>query len=599
MKKIYTTLFLVLFVVPLVTGQGSWTQIANYGGGNISEARAFAIGNFGYVGGPNAVLWQYDPQNDVWTQMANLIGPGRYSPFAFSIGNKGYLGTGGGYNDFYEYDPATNTWTQKSNFGGVGREGAVGIAINGKGYAGTGGSYLADWWEYDPILDAWTQKANLAGPGRYHAGAFTIGAKGYVCTGFNGNFYNDLWEYDPVANSWTVKASMPGITRDRPVGLGTANKGYLLTGWSGTLSLNDAWEYDPVMDSWTSLPVVPPGGRYNACGFVVNNALFIGTGFGGNGDFWKYGSLCSSAATTTICSCAGTCDGSATITQPAPGAVVSYLWSDGQTSATALNLCAGSYTVSVTDTSGCVSISNVIVPEPDSITINPVIILPTCFGDSDGSVCVAGSPGPVSFTWANGDTSSCQLNLAAGAYSVTAVNTAGCSNTANITVTQPSMFLVNAIPTNASCGTCPDGSASAQLFGGFPPMTYQWSNGGTQSFINNLLPGIYTCCVIDSHGCQSCDTVEISAPIGLTETGGNQISISPNPVITELFIDGIAAGTQNIEFRLYDTTGKRVMIVPIVQHERMSIPLESLDAGIYFLEIKSDEVNRTFRVMKR
>ncbi len=598
MKKIYTTLCCFLFAISLLNGQGNWTQIANYGGGSITEARAFAIGNFGYVGGPNAVLWQYDPVNDIWTQMASMTGPGRLSPFAFSIGSKGYLGTGGGFNDFYEYDPALNAWTAKANFGGTGREGAVGISINGKGYAGTGGNYLNDWWEYDPVLDAWTQKANLAGPGRYHAGAFAIGSKGYVCSGFNGNFYNDLWEYDPALNTWTAKMSMPGVTRDRPVGLATATKGYLLTGWSGTLSLNDSWEYDPVTDSWTSLPSVPPAGRYNACGFVINNVLHIGSGVGGTGDFWKYGNLCSSAATSQSCTCAGTCDGTASITAPGPGGVVSYLWSDGQITAIALNLCAGIYTASVTDTSGCVSITQVTVTEPDSITISAAITPPTCFGDPDGSVCVTGSPGPVTVIWGNGDTNSCQFNLPAGVYTVIATNPAGCSNSASVTVTQPSMFIVNTIGTNASCGTCADGSANAQLFGGVPPMVYQWSNGGTQSFINNLLPGFYSCCVTDSHGCIACDSIEITAPIGLNDLSGSNISISPNPVINELFVDGIPPGSNHIEFKLYDSAGKRIVATPLMQNERISIPMESLDAGIYFLEISSAQVNRTFRVMK-
>ena len=598
MKKVILLAFFMTLLNYSVSAQITWTQKAGFPF-NTTEARAFAIGNYGYVGGPIADLWRYDPINDVWTQMAAFIGGVRSSPVAFSIGNKGYLGTGGALNDFYEYDPAANSWTSKANFGGSGREGALGISINDKGYIGTGGNYLNDWWEYDTTANAWTQKASLAGPGRYHGGAFSINGKGYISTGFNGSFFNDLWEYDPSGNTWTAKASMPGITRDRPVGLATATKGYIITGWTGTAPLNDAWEYDPVTDAWTSLPIMPTAGRYNACGFMVNNKLYVGTGVvtGGGGDWWELGPDCFAQATAQSTSCPGVCDGVADITFPAPAVVASYVWSTGASTATITNLCAGIYTATVTDTSGCESNVIVAIVEDSAIAILPDIIQPTCFGDTDGSLCALTSS-QVTYLWAGGDTASCLQNIPAGTYTVTVTDTSGCSGTASLVLTQPGLLNINFNFANATCATCPNGSSAAQIFGGTAPFSILWETGATLAFINNLFPGIYTCCITDANGCITCDSIEISYPSALPEPGEMKVNISPNPFRDELKIELNPAMVHDNSLRIYDISGREMWTNILSKENYFIINTREFPQGIYFIELSGTVGTRTFKLLK-
>ncbi len=580
--------------------QSSWIQKAMFGAGPTTEARAFSIGNFGYFGGPTAVLWRYDPTSDSWSQMAAFPGTTRLSPVAFSIGTKGYLGTGGNFNDFYEYDEPTNTWTQKANFGGSGREGALGIAINGKGYIGTGGNYLNDWWEYDPATNSWAQKANLAGPGRYHGGAFTVGGKGYICTGFNGAFFNDLWEYDPALNSWTSKAPLPSVTRDRPVGLATADRGYILTGWTGGTSLNDAWEYNPVTDSWLQLPSMPTAGRYNSCGFTIANKLYIGTGYmnGTTGDFWSYGPDCIAQTTQEPASCYGLCDGTAEVTFPDPGAVSGYLWSGGETTALVQGLCPGTYTVTVTDTTGCTSITSITIGSPPQITATANIVEPSCFGDSDGQICVVPGVSPATFLWAGGDTSACLNNVGAGTYMVTVTDSTGCSEMIPLTLTQPGVININFNSVNATCSACSNGSASAQTSGGTLPFSYSWSNGGTLAFTNNLLPGVYTCCVTDANGCMACDSVEILFTSGIDPVEGGTFVISPNP-----FTDNIYVYPNNYseipEISLFDISGRKLSVKYEMVRERITVNTSGIGYGYYILQLRSGEKNPArFLVLK-
>ncbi len=605
MKHVHRITWILLFaLLPFQSvTQGIWTARAAFGGGAVSEARAFSIGNYGYFGGPNAMLWRYDPSNDIWTQMADLSGPGRLSPVAFSIDGKGYLGTGGSLNDFYEYDTTTNAWTQLSNFGGAGREGAVGIAISGKGYVGTGGNYLADWWEFDPLNNSWTQKANLGGPGRYHAGAFSINGKGYVCAGFNGSFMNDLLEYDPVANTWTPKATMPGTTRDRPVGIATAFKGYLISGWDGGTALADAWEYDPVSNGWTSLTTMPTAGRYNSCGFSITDKVYIGTGYmnGLAGDFWEYGPDCSALLLATPTSCALACDGSASVLNPTPGAVASYLWSNGQTAVSATGLCAGTHTVTVTDTTGCTSINMVTVPGPPPIQILATPTLPLCFGDSNGMICinVAGGNQGYTFLWFNGDTSACLQQVPAGSYSVTVTDSTGCQGSLVTTLNSPAQLGANIIGTDATCATCPNGSAVIQVVGGTSPMTYLWSTGATLAFENNLLPGVYTCCVTDFNGCTTCDSVVINFPSGLADMESVNIKVAPNPFAEQFSFESELSCNEIEDAWLVDIIGRKVSVRWTCDNNKVQVHTNGLKNGNYVLLVQSVSDVHAIRIEKK
>ena len=67
--------------------------------------------------------------------------------------------------------------------------------------------------------------------------------------------------------------------------------------------------------------------------------------------------------------CNGSSDGSATVTTSGGTAPYTYLWDDGQTTAMAGALTAGSYTVTVTDANGCTETQGVIVFEPSPILV--------------------------------------------------------------------------------------------------------------------------------------------------------------------------------------------------------------------------------------
>ncbi len=605
MKKI-TSLLVIFFTIMITdaSSQGTWTQIANFGGGSATEARAFGIGDFGYVGAATPDFWQYDPLTDTWTQKAAFIGTQRNSAVGFSIGTKGYFGTGGNLNDFYEYDQATNTWTQKANFGGTAREGAVGCATNGKGYLGTGGSYKKDWWEYDPVTDFWTQKADLTGPTRYHGGSFAINGLCYVSTGFNGSFYNDLWEYNPATNIWTAKAPLPGPTRDRPVGLAVNGKGYIITGWTGSTALNDAWEYDPVANMWSVMPPMPGAARYNACGFVAGSALYVGVGYAGGAvaDFYKYAPACAAQFTHQDPSCYGTCNGIATVSFPAPGPGVSYAWSTGATTQTINAICAGTYTVTVTDSAGCTSINNLIIDQPDSMEVAPNYVSPTCYGDSTGVICIqitGGTQPIISYMWSNGATANCIQGVAGGSYQVSVTDNSGCDQTFPLVLTQPAQIQLSFFVLDASCSTCPNGVASVNVNGGISPLTYNWSNGSNQQIQSNLLPGVYSVCVTDSNQCVQCDSVVVSFTSSLQDDGEIvNLNLAPNPTMNQFTITGNLLWNSLEVVELIDLKGLIITPEFVIQKNSCLVVMPEIASGVYVVRLITADRSFITRVVK-
>ena len=293
-----------------ITVNAFWSKKANFAGGKRMQAVSFSIGNKGYIGtGASGIyandpklkdFWEYDPQSNTWTQKADFAGGNRKQAIGFSIGDKGYIGTGLDENnnrcqDFWEYDPQTNTWTQKADFAGGGRILAVGFSIGNKGYVGTGLGVgdNQDFWEYDPELNVWTRKADFLGKIRYQAVGFSIENKGYIGTGRDEKSWdNDFWEYDPDSNVWTQKADFLGKKRYQAVGFSIGNKGYIGTGSDGTGgSCQDFWEYNPATNAWAQKAKCIGEDRGAAVGFTIGNKSYVGTGYFYNilfGDFWEF-----------------------------------------------------------------------------------------------------------------------------------------------------------------------------------------------------------------------------------------------------------------------------------------------------------------------
>lgn len=211
--------------------------------------------------------------------------------------------------------------------------------------------------------------------------------------------------------------------------------------------------------------------------------------------------------------CVGSSDGSATAV--ATGiAPFDYLWSDGQTTAIATDLTAGTYTVTATDDAGCTGTAEAeIILDPEGIWLMFTSTPVTCNGGSDGTAHVSVMTGvaPYTYIWNDptGTTNADPVNLAAGQYTVTVTDSNGCSNYGPVTITEPTAIDLVSNTTNETCFGSADGTASVTASGGTPGYTYLWSDGQTTSTANNLTAGDYVVTVTDSNGCPSTMTLTV------------------------------------------------------------------------------------------
>ena len=214
------------------------------------------------------------------------------------------------------------------------------------------------------------------------------------------------------------------------------------------------------------------------------------------------------ATTNATCATGGT----ATVSASGGIAPYTYLWSNGQTNATATNLAAGTYTVTVTDATGCIKTATATVNQSQGPSVTAqVTVAATCTTGASATATATGGGSPYTFLWSNGQTTATATNLAPGVRTVTVTDANGCAASASVTVTQPNAPSVSAAATaNATCLS--GGTATATATGGVTPYTYKWSNNATTASIVNVTAGTYTVTVTSANGCTATATVVLVPP---------------------------------------------------------------------------------------
>lgn len=203
----------------------------------------------------------------------------------------------------------------------------------------------------------------------------------------------------------------------------------------------------------------------------------------------------------------GNCDAQVNVVIGNP-AGVSFSWSNGATTDTVVNLCAGNQFV-IANNGTCIDTSFFTVIENDpcanfSSSTNSYYGTPigTCNGTAD--VNVFNGSGTISYAWNNGSTLMSPTDLCGGWNYVTISSTAGCSLSDSVFVQEvnPCDSLSGYIITSnqTANGTC-DGSMQVYSNGWDSNPLFSWSNGATIDSLSSLCAGTYSCTVTDSYGC--------------------------------------------------------------------------------------------------
>lgn len=129
---------------------------------------------------------------------------------------------------------------------------------------------------------------------------------------------------------------------------------------------------------------------------------------------------------------------------------------------------------------------------------------------------INGGSGSYQYQWSNGATTQNLEGVSAGTYSVTVTDRgaqANCVITKEVTITSAGPSVDLTLTNSLSCAEAADGQVSSTVSGGLAPYSYQWSNGQGTADIAALTAGEYTLTVTDAQGCETSQTIEITAPI--------------------------------------------------------------------------------------
>lgn len=194
---------------------------------------------------------------------------------------------------------------------------------------------------------------------------------------------------------------------------------------------------------------------------------------------------------------------------------------------------AGQQIAEITDLNGCIVVDTINLIEPSEINLN---IISTnnfngyeisCNGANDGQIdlSIDGGISPYEYSWNTGFTSQDPFNLSAGVYDVVITDLNTCTDSIQITLSEPSP-LVQSYQTsdyngfNISCSNYNDGWIDVDINGSVPPYTFNWNDGTIQEDNNMLFSGNYSVQIQDMNLCST------SIYIILTQ---------PSPLVSDLY----------------------------------------------------------------
>jgi gliding motility-associated-like protein len=400
-----------------------------------------------------------------------------------------------------------------------------------------------------------------------------IGVPMFSCTSNQGTFHIVIYESTniienhiqnkPSCVNWQGGTAVEGIHNAAGT-IGITVPGRNSTAW---VTNNDSWRWTPSgpvvtptltwyqvgnptpIGTGPTITVTPPAAGANyTCHFVYpicNAGWSTCNVVGGLGPDTVFVSPGPPNIQTTISSfteplCYLDCDGTATVTPINGGPIYNYLWSNGQTSQTSVNLCAGTYNVVVTDNNGCTGNSSITINQPTQLLFDTLIGIDVTCNENDGSVIIEGVGGtqPYNYLIDNVISNDTINGLSGGNYLISIQDINGCQVDSNINLTFPipvtpsliPLDTVNCVPgdfifTNLST---PIGNVVSSYiqFGDNTDTTILLNNGFTHIYDSVGMWDI-TMSVTSDYGCVYAQTFTNIVETKPLPTA--QFNISPNP----------------------------------------------------------------------
>ena len=514
---------------------------------NASEPRALtqgATGNFYFLTHVNsqlaAVTSAFAP---VWTV------PSGYSiPYSIPAYNTSYVTTDGGFNGVAtkgSFVCTTNgsTLSKHNISNGVSTATAsipggmnlmnAGVYIDNCGnvYAGSQSSIV----QYDSNLNV---LSTIAAPGAVYCVTDGVGTGDILACG-NG-FIASLAASIPVCNSagfsHTLTVTAPDCFNNTTGSATVAVSG-------GTSPYSVVWGTTPPQTGTVAVNIPP--GTYtvsitdNSCAYAIIVDTFVVPPVSG-------GFTLNSQVQHVACNGQNT----GSISLQVSGGVPPYLftWAGGSSGIgldSMGNLPAGTYTIQISDSSGCSGSVSLNISEPPALSYTATAI-PKCVGDTTSiTINVSGGNSPYVMNWTSpAPFSGFTIHgVTGGVFSGTIIDSNSCSVPFTYTMTQSPPISASSTA-DVNCAIAGSGTIHVSAAGGVLPYTFNWTGypGFSQDSLTGLSPGVYTVTVVDSNGCSVVllDSVPVFAPLSLTLTATQPCNGGSDGTVMSTVSGGVA-----------------------------------------------------------
>ncbi len=266
---------------------------------------------------------------------------------------------------------------------------------------------------------------------------------------------------------------------------------------TGTLTLNSTFaQYNWSTGASTPEISISSGNTYSV---TVTDALGC---TGTDAQVVTEASALSPSPTTLPYTC------NATQTLDAGAGFSSYTWSSGQSTPSIIVSADGTYSVTVSDATGCTGTGTLTVTIP---VAPPLAITGQISFCQNGNTSLEASAGFVNYSWNTGAITNLITVTQGGAFTVVVTDSLGCKDTASVLISVQPLPQPQIIGAAALCAGNSGTLSLNQVFTG-----YAWNDGTTGSSINVNTAGAYLVTVTDGNGC--------------TGTANINLSINQNPV---------------------------------------------------------------------